>query len=723
MALPNFDATKHHVGLAPTGQTSQGFFISGSYRIDPIRETGPAEYGGTEDITEAGKTSRWTMDDFSGGAFQGRFDDVAMFADSQNFLPSLVENTARTVPPLIYFEAAGHVGRGTASLPFGVFATGGSTVAVCDSDKIRFYDIDDGDLTDATLHDADSLLVDPSSDLYAATHDPADNLVYVIARRHASSEPSDQLDGAINASVDELTMDSTTNFPTNGVVTINNERIYYRGKTSTKLQNLLRGREGTTAASHNDNATVNFQRQYFLAKVSKAAGIVWIGWIPDDAPDSPRGIAVTAGRDILIQMGTSAYLLDVNDARTSLSATRLGRIPGQWRDACTYNGLTYVLITDSEQHSFVYAWDGTQMLPVTDFPYNFLASCIGSYGGRLYVGGRGRDITGTDRYAELYEITGASLRLVKTYWAEARAGLAVPENIYSMVVHEGMLFCGMTDNELLAYDLTRDALWPNIQVKPSTAGRLLQVENLLSTREKLVAWCYDPNRTAATDGFYRMATIDSDLSYAGAGGSGADVDYTSYITTSDFMPEIARDKRWASIRVATRYEPAPTLEYSDDGGTNWGTVGSGTVVQSTVGLKFTEWDLSGISASPAIRFRFTWTRSGANRTIAYAEMTAMTVAFSWLDSGKYSWAFTLMGVENPETTDGLFASYDVAEMRSTLRDYYENKTVLDYKDRDGTTRTVYMSSLSESEPFVGLDIDSGAPVTREAFFSITLTEL
>ena len=712
MPLPNFDSTKHHIGLAPTGQTLKGYLLTGGYRVDPLRESAPTEYGGTGDVLDAGSLARWTMDDFSGGAYQGLFDDPAMFAESINFLPSLIEKTARSVAPLVYFAAAGGI---TADAALGVFSTGGSQIAVIDSDAVRFYDAEGGTLVTKRADDADGTLVDPSSDIYAAVHDPADNAVYVIARRHSATEPTDQLNGAISASDTELTMDSASDWPTNGVVRIGSETIYYRGKTATKLQNLQRGMEGTTAASHADNAATSFRRQYFLGSLTQAAGITWIGWIPNSAVGPPRGMAVTAGRDVLVQMSTALWLLDLNDARDSLTATRIGRLPGRWVDAVTYNGLTYILLTDSEQLTSIYAWDGTQVLPVTDFPYNFLGSCIGIYGGRIYVGGRGQDINDTDKYAELYEITGASLRLVKSYGSEARAGQTVPANFYSMVVHEGMLFLGTNITQLIAYDLTRDALWPGIQIYEN-AGRTLQARHLLSTRQKLFAWCYDTNRSTPKDGFYRMATADADLTIAGSGGPGVNVSYAASIITSDFAPEPDRDKRWAKLRVVTRYGVKPTAWYSEDGGDNYTALAAGTDVQTT-DLRITDFDLSGLTPSPAIRFAIYQTRS--TQTVAYGEMVAMTVSFLWLDSGKYVWSFSVLGVDNPETLDGVYADYDVETLRTTLRGFYENKTTLDFKDRDGVTRTAYVSQLSESEPLVAEAGDG----SQEAFFSVTLTEV
>ncbi len=66
------------------------------------------------------------------------------------------------------------------------------------------------------------------------------------------------LDGAITGtgvpSPDEIVVDSTTDFPTSGTFTVDSEDISYTGKTATKFTGIGRGENGTTAATHLDNA-------------------------------------------------------------------------------------------------------------------------------------------------------------------------------------------------------------------------------------------------------------------------------------------------------------------------------------------------------------------------------------------------------------------------------------------------------------------------------------
>ena len=67
---------------------------------------------------------------------------------------------------------------------------------------------------------------------------------------------SNQLNGAINNSAATITVDSTTGFPATGTISIDSELITYAGLTGTTFTGCGRGANGTTAASHLDNAIV-----------------------------------------------------------------------------------------------------------------------------------------------------------------------------------------------------------------------------------------------------------------------------------------------------------------------------------------------------------------------------------------------------------------------------------------------------------------------------------
>lgn len=84
-----------------------------------------------------------------------------------------------------------------------------------------------------------------------------------IYAARASDVPSvyvdiDQLDlnGAHDASVTTITLNTTALLKDSGYIKVDDEIIYYSGKTATTLTNCVRGTLGTTAASHVDNAAV-----------------------------------------------------------------------------------------------------------------------------------------------------------------------------------------------------------------------------------------------------------------------------------------------------------------------------------------------------------------------------------------------------------------------------------------------------------------------------------
>ena len=72
----------------------------------------------------------------------------------------------------------------------------------------------------------------------------------------SSTVTQNQLNGAINNSTGTITVDSTTGFPASGTILIDSELITYASLSSTQFLTCGRGAEGTTAASHLDNAIV-----------------------------------------------------------------------------------------------------------------------------------------------------------------------------------------------------------------------------------------------------------------------------------------------------------------------------------------------------------------------------------------------------------------------------------------------------------------------------------
>lgn len=62
--------------------------------------------------------------------------------------------------------------------------------------------------------------------------------------------------GNMSSSATSVTVDSTTDFPNNGILIIESEQVLYYAKTATSFTQLVRGHGGTTAATHLDNVAV-----------------------------------------------------------------------------------------------------------------------------------------------------------------------------------------------------------------------------------------------------------------------------------------------------------------------------------------------------------------------------------------------------------------------------------------------------------------------------------
>lgn len=79
----------------------------------------------------------------------------------------------------------------------------------------------------------------------------------VISLFETTDSAATTLNGGIDASVTTIIVVSTTLFPSTGSITIESEIIYYTGKSGTTFTGCIRGRAGTTAATHSTGLAVN----------------------------------------------------------------------------------------------------------------------------------------------------------------------------------------------------------------------------------------------------------------------------------------------------------------------------------------------------------------------------------------------------------------------------------------------------------------------------------
>ncbi len=450
----------------------------------------------------------------------------------------------------------------------------------------------------------------------------------------------------------------------------------------------------------------------------------------------PASAVVTGGNAdggrLVVAYDDVVWTIDLPDDRTTAPNTatdefvRIGRLPGRWVDSRSYAGLTYILCNGADMRTQLVAFDGTTILPITDFPYNFVGESLEVYGGRVYVGGSGRDLqTDVPRYAELYEITGASERLVRTFAPERwGAGATQPSSIPGMAVHEGLLFLCVKGQGLVAYDLTTDSFYGGPEFQPADATAM--ATDLLSGRENLFAWCGTLAAHSGESGWYRPATSQESVTA-----------WTSTLETSDFSPSFDRTKRWKDVRAMIRFpsSAATTMSYSTDGGSSWSTAATGTV-ETDGNIQVVVWSLAAADESRQIRFRFNVANSTTLTTVR--ELLGFTATFRMLDSDsvalgereKRAWVFTVGGVDRIEGGDRQDVVQDLEAMRDQLWSWARSREHLNFLDVDGGLATVEIDQLDEFQPDVLPPIDyrelgseDVASRGREAFYKLTLVEV
>lgn len=442
------------------------------------------------------------------------------------------------------------------------------------------------------------------------------------------------------------------------------------------------------------------------------------------------GIDASGGR-LAVAFQNVLWTVPLPDNRTQLPPdvtwTRIGRIPGKWVASSYYSGLLYMLLTNSDMQTQLVAFDGTSILPITDFPYNFVGESMQIYGGRIYVGGSGRDvITALPRYAELYEVTGASLRLIRTFAPERwGAGGGYPTSIPSMGVHEGLLYVCLAGIGLVTYDLTTDSFYGASVFQPTDTTAM--ATKFVSGREDLFAWVGTQANDAGKSGWFRPATSQETIAA-----------YSSELETSDFAVSIDRLKRWKQVRALVRFPVSDlTVKYSLDGGLTWSA--SLTGATTDIGnITLVTFDLSTIAESRQIRFKFS-VPSGTNVS-SIREFLAHTVSFRLLESDvlasggkeKRAWVLTVGGMDRMEAADGTTIVQDLETIRDTLWSWARERKALRFYDLDSTPINVEIDTLDEFQPTVLPPVGYHQPDTqslsddteaREAFYKLTLVEV
>ena len=444
---------------------------------------------------------------------------------------------------------------------------------------------------------------------------------------------------------------------------------------------------------------------------------------------APTGLNVN-GDKLVVAFGNILFSVTLQDGSLNVISgdwTRIGRLPGQYLDSAWSAGMLYILCGGSDKKVQLVAFDGVQVLPVCEFPYNFHGYCVEAYGGRIYVGGSGLDYNGAVGYAELYEVTGSSLRLLKTFAPEKKSGrYSNSEAIYSMVVHEGLLHFGKTGEGLLCYDVTTDSFYggPMLDAGRVNSGR--QILSLISGRGRV--WAYVNHPSAPGDNAIWNTIISGDSAPLAAN--------PGIFVSSDFAPELDRIKDWDKVRLLSRGDSQDPICYTSiDGGATWTLATQLTEESCGQSGTLTTYQINSAN-SHCLTLLFYFYRN-SSPTVSYAEMAGFSMSFKLIDSDdvnadgteKLAWSFAIAGVEEVELQDGTSEVQRLEEIRDQLWTWAQSKTQLSFKDVDGTTRTVKIDSISESQPAVLPPVEYNDPNSaamqegREAFYALVLTEV
>jgi hypothetical protein len=390
MAVDEYDAKKHHIGLGPVSErpVQRGFSISG-YTQSGQQLGGAQAYGAPDALISIPTLSRWNQSDFSGGVGQHVWGaDPAMFSSCHGLIPDQLGKRIRTAPPLIQVAPA-HASVGTRK-PLGSFTWSGYLYTVFTNGVLR--------------------------------HDLHTNAQVFYS--------------GMTAGADIITAFAV-------------DRSY-----------------GTVVFTENGQTNEGWKLPDFTSHAYTATGL--LGNPASGADGSNKALGIIANKLLLYRDG-SVYSLTITEnkdtwsfAATDWHAPTQNRLPGTWVASLVYNNFLYILCSDADNGTTLVYYDPglDTVFTVCRIPYDFVGYSLVEYGGRIYVGGSGRDLSGNDAWAELYEVTGTSVRLVRTFSPESKStAVSRPDAIRAMVVAEGLLFWGNRGKCLGIYDATSDSFY------------------------------------------------------------------------------------------------------------------------------------------------------------------------------------------------------------------------------------------------------------------------
>ena len=375
----------------------------------------------------------------------------------------------------------------------------------------------------------------------------------------------------------------------------------------------------------------------------------------------------------------------------------------------THRNELYILsVTSPSKTAIDFTTLVSGVIPWVGVPYLFQGQSLTSYAGRLYLGGASWDVTGKRYYAELYEITGTQFRRLRTYYPSSQVNPdATMTAIHSSLVAEGNLFfANWQKNCVEMYSFEEDAFFSTFAM-PSDAG---------TVRPHL----------ALTTGIAMMI-----LGVDGSGGGGlyyvpktrfAQMLYWPRVESSEFAFEPSIDKRFVEVQATTRYT-VPWLRYSVNGSPTWTYMSPTEVTQAADGYTFVS---RFVLPTSAVGRTFRW-RIDMNPLDPYDDMFGATdyywrelvqvaVGYLPLPNTLFQFDFAVTLAETILQLDQTEATTNPVLDLQTLWAFYEQGTLLDFRERGDATRTVQIQNMHEIEA-----VASDPP--RECVVSLHLVEV
>jgi len=654
MALPEYDPQRHHFGIGVDADTLKGFLTQGTLTKRLASQPfDRASNVGSDELISSERFSVWTQSDYTGGEFFYDWSDEAGFAHCVGMMPNQLGSSLMTTRPIELVEG-GH-SQDTDQRPF-------------------IMDTYDGKLWVLFVNSSNLLKILRYTNLDNSEPDVDDDQIDLPGSRNASA-------AAFNFNTDRLWVGTTE--ASTGTAAEKAPRVY-------------------TYVWHPDAVRPS---RLFTQKTELRGPVV-----AADPATKVCGIQLFSPLKLIVtRHGTNddddrvwAHISGTGD---STKWDLVGVLPGRYVKSCVYQGSVYIMTRSLlDNQTQLSSTQGDMIHPIVNFPYYFRGESMIEYAGRLFVAGVGLDLGGNETHGELYEVSGTSLRLVRTFKPESviRTPRTQMKHMKALAVAEGVLWMPDANGGTEIYDAVSDGLFggPELQAGGSVFSTP-EFCGAVPFGDSVFFW--GQSTSSGYTGLYRTRRW-----------SEAPGEYTCYVETSDFDIHPGRKKIWGECVVHTR-EIAPTLEASVDSGDTWTEIASTSESEINGHRYETVFDLSTLDSSRSLRLRFTFTHSGTAGEYP-AEILSHSVSFLLRNSGLRQWSLTVPAVEQATTWDDTEdQDYDPEEVREQFWDWATEGTILVLQEDNGEQARVVITNLEDRRPAVTIE--------GESFLSLSLAEV